>query len=145
MAGGRPTKYKDEYCEQAFKMCLLGASDADLANFFEVAEDTIYEWKKLYDKFSESIKDGKERADSNVARSLYQKALGYSHPEDKIFIYEGDPVVVPTVKHYPPDTMAASLWLRNRKPTHWRDKTEQDINLGGEGLQIIIGKPPGVE
>jgi hypothetical protein len=76
---------------------------------------------------------------------LYQKALGYSHPEDKIFICDGDPVIVPTIKHYPPDTMAASLWLRNRKSSKWKDKTETDVNVAGEGLRIIIGKPDDVD
>jgi hypothetical protein len=145
MAGGRPTLYKDEYCDQAFKMCLLGSTDKDLADFFEVEEQTVNNWKIDHPEFFESIKDGKERADSNIAKSLYQKALGYSHPEDKIFICDGDPVIVPTIKHYPPDTMAASLWLRNRKSSKWKDKTETDVNVAGEGLRIIIGKPDDVD
>ncbi|WP_295448053.1 hypothetical protein [uncultured Thiodictyon sp.] len=34
-------------------------------------------------------------------------------------------------KHYPPDTAAASLWLRNRQPALWWDKVEieEDVNL----------------
>lgn len=30
----RPTKYKAEYAEQALKLCRLGATDVELANFF---------------------------------------------------------------------------------------------------------------
>jgi len=56
---GRPTDYKVEYNEQVYKLCLLGATDVELANFFNVNEDTIYEWKKKYTEFSESIKKGK--------------------------------------------------------------------------------------
>ena len=141
---GRPTLYKKEYCEQAFKLCLLGAIDKELADFFGVEEQTVNNWKINYPEFFESIRDGKEKADANVAKSLYQKAIGYSHPEDKIFNNDGVPLIVPTVKHYPPDTIAATFWLKNRKGTVWRDKVEQDINLGGEGLRIIIGKPDDV-
>lgn len=43
-AGGRPSKYREEYADQARKLCLLGATDADLASFFEVNEDTVNEW-----------------------------------------------------------------------------------------------------
>ena len=45
-ARGRPTKYKAEYAEQARKLCLLGATDMEMADFFEVSEFTINKWKK---------------------------------------------------------------------------------------------------
>jgi hypothetical protein len=30
---GRPTKYRVDYNEQGYKLCLLGATDNDLADF----------------------------------------------------------------------------------------------------------------
>ena len=45
---GRPTDYKPEYAEQAAKLCALGATDNDLADFFGVSEQTIYTWRKKY-------------------------------------------------------------------------------------------------
>lgn len=127
--GGRPTKYREEYAEQAYKLCLLGATDAEMADFFAVTESTINKWKLDYPEFSESSKRGKVMADANVAQRLYERACGYEHEEDKIFQYEGAPVVVPTRKYYPPDTQAASLWLRNRQPGKWRDKTDLDVRV----------------
>jgi len=124
MARGRPTKYKNEYAQQAYKLCLLGATDKELADFFEVDEATINRWKQSEPEFCESIKKGKEIADAEVANKLYHRAIGYEHPEDKIFQYEGEPVVVPTVKHYPPDPTAAIFWLKNRQKDKWRDKQE---------------------
>lgn len=50
--GGRPTKYKPEYAEQARKYCLLGATDAELAESFDVAEATINNWKLAHPKFT---------------------------------------------------------------------------------------------
>lgn len=120
----RPTKYKAEYAEQARKLCLLGATDAELADFFEVAESTINKWKKDHKGFSESIKKGKVLADAEVAASLYERALGYSHPEEKVFNNQGEIVTHQTMKHYPPDTTAAAIWLNNRKPDRWRNKPE---------------------
>jgi hypothetical protein len=126
---GAPTLYKKEYCEQTRKLCLLGATDKDLADFFAVNEDTIYEWKKVHPKFSDSIKKGKEVADAEVADSLYQRAKGYSHPEDQIFQFQGEPVIVPTTKHYPPDTAAAFIWLKNRRGKDWREKVEAEVTF----------------
>jgi hypothetical protein len=34
MPMGRPTKFCDEMCQQAWKLCLLGATDAQMADFF---------------------------------------------------------------------------------------------------------------
>jgi len=126
--GGRPSSYKDEYEEQAYKLCLLGATDDDLADFFDVDARTINRWKKSKEKFCLSLKRGKREADARVAESLYNRALGYSHPEDKIFVSEGAPIVVPTEKHYPPDTTACIFWLKNRQRDKWRDKQELDVN-----------------
>ena len=140
---GRPSKYKEEYNDLAYKYCLLGATDAKLATFFDVNEDTIHEWKKVYESFSESIKRGKEYADMNVAASLYHRANGYSHPEIITASFRGEITdTMEVVKHYAPDTTAAIFWLKNRRPKEWRDK--QDLELSGDVI-IITVKPPKFE
>lgn len=123
---GRPTKYREEFPEQAYRHCLLGATDAEIALLFDVNEDTVHEWKKVHPEFSESLTRGKAEADANVAESLYKRALGYSHEAVKIFMPAGfnEPVYAPYTEHFPPDTAAASLWLRNRRPDKWRDKID---------------------
>lgn len=133
---GRPTKYKEEYEEEVYKLCLLGATDKEIANFFNVDEATINRWKEKYEKFCESLKAGKIDADSVIAQKLFHRAKGYEHREDKIFNNNGEPLIVPTTKHYPPDTTAAIFWLKNRRPAEWRDK--QDIEHSGNmGVTII--------
>lgn len=64
---GRPSLYKEEYADQAYNYCLLGATDKDLANFFDVTETTINNWKLDHHEFFESIKKGKEIADASTA------------------------------------------------------------------------------
>lgn len=125
---GRPTKYRAEYDETAFNYCLLGATNEQLAEFFDVAVSTISLWMVEHESFSDAIKRGKAEADGKVSRSLYERANGYSHPEDVIFNDKGTPLIVPTIKHYPPDTTAAIFWLKNRQPKLWRDA--HDLNLG---------------
>ena len=126
--GGRPTSFKKEYVEQAYKLCLLGATDKDLANFFNVTEQAINIWKRKYNDFCLVLQEGKMLADANVAKRFYNRARGYEHPEDKIFLYEGSPVIVPTIKHYPPDTQAAIFWLMNRQPRLWKDKKSLELS-----------------
>jgi len=125
---GRPTKYRKEYVKQTFKLCLLGATDKELADFFDVNEDTIYEWKKEYPEFSEAIKGGKEEADATVASKLYHRAIGYEHTDTQFATYQGEITDQKEyTKHYPPDTVAAIFWLKNRQKAKWRDKQEVDL------------------
>ena len=126
--GGRPTKYHNDLPEIVYKLCLLGATDEEISNILNITTDTFYRWKKTHSEFSEAIYKGKEIADANVAKSLYDRACGYSHPEDKIFNDSGVPMVVPTIKHYPPDTKAATMWLKNRRNKDWHDKHEFETN-----------------
>jgi hypothetical protein len=134
--GGRPTKYKEEYNEQAEKLCKLGATDQELADFFEVDVSTINNWKIDYPQFFESIKKGKILADSNVAERLYQRALGFEHDSEEIKVADGAVIRVPTRKIYPPDPTAAIFWLKNRQPEKWRDKQEVQHSLDPEVFEI---------
>lgn len=125
---GRPSKYKEEYCKQAEKICLLGATDEFLADYFEVAVSTLQKWKLDFPKFSDAIKKGKQDADLKVAESLYNRACGYSHKEEKVFNNQGEIVTHETIKHYAPDPTALIFWLKNRQPKVWRDRQEIDMN-----------------
>lgn len=133
---GRPSKYKVEFAEQAAKLCKLGATDAQLADFFEVAVSTINLWKVQYKAFSESIKVPKAEADERVEQSLYRRALGYEHDETDIRVVDHAIIKTPTRKHYPPDTTAAIFWLKNRRPEQWRDKQEVE-HSGDLTVQVI--------
>lgn len=120
---GRPTVFKPEFVDLARKFCLLGADDKDLARMFEVDERTINRWKDDHPDFCQSIKEGKEIADAEVASKLYHRALGYSHPAVKIAVdaKTGMSEQVAYTEHYPPDTQAAMFWLKNRQKAKWRD------------------------
>jgi hypothetical protein len=137
MAGGRPSKFQPEYVEQARKLCLLGATDQEIADFFEVEVRTIYRWKAEHDEFCQSLKAGKEVADERVERSLFQKAIGYEQEEVKIFMPAGaeGPVYAPFRAKVAPDTTAAIFWLKNRRPDLWRDKQQTELT-GPDGGPI---------
>ena len=137
MPAGRPTEYRSEFPEQAYKLCLLGAIDRELSDFFGVSESTLNLWKLEYPEFSESLKAGKRDADANVANRLYQRAMGYSHDAVKIFMPAGasEPVYAKYVEHYAPDTTACIFWLKNRRPDLWRDVQARE-HTGKDGGPI---------
>lgn len=147
---GRPSKYKDEYAEQSRKLYLLGLTDPEVADFFGVSLTTIKTWRSEHPAFLAANVQGKTVADAEVAASLYERALGYSHAEDDIRTVtlpngQGSEIVItPTIKRYPPDTTAALKWLFNRQPDRWREKREDaaDNNLS-ELLADLIEKLPG--
>ena len=78
MSKGRPTKYNQLFNELAYNYTLLGATDQKLAEFLNVTETTINNWKQNYPSFFESIKKGKEKADAKVAESLYKEGDWFS-------------------------------------------------------------------
>ena len=106
--GGRPTSYKEEYAEQAYKYCLLGATDSQLATFLEVAESTINNWKKDHPEFLESVRRGKTLADVNVAEAYYKRATGFEKDNcEKVFQYQGEVIRTHIKEYFPPDSGAA--------------------------------------
>ena len=129
---GRPTEYRENYPEQAFKQCLNGSTDAELAVFFDVNEDTIHEWKKKHPEFSESLRRGKEAAAGEVANALYRAAVGYERTVEKVVGEE-----VQALKEWiPGDVQAQKYFLNNRARKHWRNDPEAMQTINNKTLQI---------
>ena len=141
---GQNSSYKEVFAEQALKLCRLGATDKELADFFGVCEATINNAKKDHPAFLESLKSGKTLADAEVADKLYHRAIGYTHKETKLAQVEGRFTDEKEVdKHYAPDTTAAIFWLKNRQPDKWRDKQEDEAPTSPEiHINITDAKKP---
>lgn len=122
---GRPTSFKPEYVEQAVKLCNMGATDAEMAEFFDVSTVTFYAWQKAHPEFLNAIQLSKDAHDNRVERSLYQKAVGY----DRVIQKATPSGQVVTVKEFfPPDTASAIFWLKNRRSQKWRDRQDHNHN-----------------
>lgn len=128
MPAGRPTDFKPEYVEQAEKLAYLGATDMEIADFFDVDVRTIYSWKNSHPEFLQALKVGKETADNRVKRSLFQRAVGFEHDAVKIFCdKDGKIIEAPFREYVVPDTTAGIFWLKNRLPDEFRDKSEVEV------------------
>jgi hypothetical protein len=116
---GRPTVYRIYMDGQARKLCELGCTDKELADFFGISGQTLCVWKRKHPQFVGSIRNGKAIVDAQVAACLCHRAVGYSHKAVKIMQVQGAAYEHKYVEHYAPDTTAAIFWLKNRQPAKW--------------------------
>jgi transposase-like protein len=140
--GGRPTAYKEEYCQQAYVACADGGFTINkLAKLFSVAPSTIKLWMVKHEEFSASVKKGRDEFNLEVAEQcLLKRIKGFSYKETtKKLVKTTDASTgeateemktIQTVsKAVAPDTTALIFFLKNRDPKRWRDK--QDVQVSG--------------
>jgi len=124
--------YQESYAAQAEKLCLLlGATDKDLAAFFEVPVHTIVRWRAKYPNFSQAVTRGKMIADAQVAESLYRQAVGTCVVTRKKAFADaktGKEIIVEYTETLPPNTVAGIFWLKNRQPAQWRDRPKVELD-----------------
>lgn len=107
----------------------FGLTDIQIGNVLGVSEVTVNKWKK--DKqFCLALKKGKNKADSEVIKSLYKRATGFEHPNEIYFSsYRGSVTETLYKKYYVPDVVAQIFWLKNRQPEQWREKVESVVTI----------------
>lgn len=147
----RPSLYETEWKE---KLVVIqgwardGLTNEQIAKNIGISTKTLYEWQNKYSEFSDALKKGKEVVDREVENALLENAKGYYYTEEQAIKvksswyvdgkkHEKEEVEVIEVRRFKPsDTTAQIFWLKNRKPTDWRDK--QDIQHSGD-IDIVIG------
>jgi len=134
---GRTPSYTPAYCTIAYKFCLLGATNEDLADVFKVSRNTIGNWLARYPELRKAMQDGRDVADADVAHSLHQQSKGFTHPDVKILLIEGEAKEVPYNRYFPPDRQAAIFWLRNRRRKQWREVIEHEHTISDEKLREL--------
>ena len=119
-----------------------GLTDEQIANNMGINVATLYRWKIDYCEICESLKKGKEVVDRQVENALLKRALGYEYEEIsekyELGILTERKV---TKKQVVPDTTAQIFWLKNRKPSDWRDKPEGETEQGGITIVNNIPRP----
>lgn len=123
---GRPSKYPfNVTLEQIELITMLGATDTQMSEILGISEATLNNYKRDHPEFLEAIKKGKREADARVIKSLFERACGYEHPEEKIFCSEGKIVRADTIKHYPPEVAAIVWWTKNR--CGWKEQPDEEL------------------
>jgi hypothetical protein len=135
LGAGRTTSLKPEFIPIAKKMCEMGATDVDLAEAFSVHVRTVKRWRTQSQEFRHATRIGKDVACEVVARSLYERATGYTFDTEKVFNYQGEIVRAETREHVPPDTASMIFWLCNQDPDNWKQISRAEIT-GKDGGPI---------
>ena len=127
MTAGRPTLYKPEYAERARKLCRLGATDSQVADFFDIGTTTFYRWRQDHADFADAVTEGKQICDNQVEQALHRRAVGFAYDAVRVFMPAGakEPLLVPYPVQVIPDVRAAQHWLRFRRPQEWSDRREE--------------------
>ena len=90
-----------------------GLTEAQIAKNLGISIDTFYTYKKKYPEFLKVLKRGKEYADLEVENALYEAAVTNKNVTAMIF------------------------WLKNRKPSQWRDRREHsELELMKKELEL---------
>lgn len=138
-------EYEDVTCDLAFKFCLLGATNEQLAKFLGVAVVTIELWCRNNEEFREAVRRGRYEADAQVVHGLYRRSKGYDI--DNIILTEGENAQgafykeTRSVIHIPPDPTAALKFLAVRQKELWA-AADPDKNPANVTVRIVGGLPP---
>lgn len=117
---GRPTKYKEEYCDLVIEHMEQGLSVESFAAIVDVSKSTIYEWIKEHPQFSDAVNKGFDKS------RLFWERAGLKG----MFTESGT-------------TFNATTWIfnmKNRFKDEWRDKqeTENNHNITGINLKELV-------
>ncbi|MGP1507459.1 MAG: helix-turn-helix domain-containing protein [Sphaerochaeta sp.] len=134
----RQKQYQAEIHDRwAWSLAIKGATVEEIANAFGVTKRTINRWVKDSKTFNEALKTGREVANAQVEKSLFERAVGYDkETSEKLLELDKNgntkPLKVKTVTtHIPPDVGAIAIWLKNRDPENWKDKVTVYQNKNG--------------
>lgn len=71
---GRPSLYHADKVREACALAYMGATDAEMADYFGVVPETIRLWQFRHPEFRDACMTFGEMADERIERSLYQLA-----------------------------------------------------------------------
>jgi hypothetical protein len=107
---GRKSKFRPEYILIAKACARFGAIEEEIADELDINHATLDNWKKKYPEFLGALKAGKDASDDREEDSLYRLAIGWNGAA--------------------PNVTACIFWLKNRRPSEWRDVQHIDQAVG---------------
>ena len=114
---GRPTKSKPEFCQRVIELASEGMGKAEIACGIGVSRDTIHEWTKVHQDFSDAI------------RRAYEEALAWWERKGREATFGG-------VRGF--QSTAYIFQMKNRFKDDWRDKIDHDVEFTGD-IHIKLG------
>lgn len=116
MAGGRPTLYKEEYCQQLIDHMGSGLSFESFAGLIGTCRDTLYNWKKEHSEFFDAHKKGIEK------NLIWWEKVGL----EGMFMGGKD------------NPFNAAVYCFNMKNRHgWKDRVESEVKETSEKIVTV--------
>ena len=114
--------YNRRYAGQAAIAAMNGASDAQLADFFDISLTTFNKWRVRHEDFKNAIINANDALTPWIERSFAHRALGYEYDEEKVWYDAGRGEVIRAQvrTHVPPDVNAAKHWLERCGAARWK-------------------------
>lgn len=132
MAGGRPSLYKPEYCQQLIDHMAKGGSFWSFAADVDVCFDTLSEWCKVHPEFSEAKSVGMAKLlkfDEHLNLAGSSGQLTRISKVETIVDPEGN---TRKIEHKEAATFAQTyriFTMKNRYPKLYRDKIELETTV----------------
>lgn len=105
MAGGRPTKYKEEYCDLIIEFMKDGSSKTQFCAEVGICYDTLLDWQEANPEFSEAVK----KADT-ACQAWWER--------------KGTKAVFGEIEGF--NATSYIFNMKNRFPQHYADRKELD-------------------
>ena len=140
---GRKSKYDAEikpHLAEIEKAVKNGATITEIATALNIAESTIYKYKKEKKEFSAIFARGRASIIIDIRGALLKKAFGYEYEEEtkvgrKDKNGENIMIVEKYKRHQPPSETAAAMLLRNYD-TKWIDKDNATTELKKQEFEL---------
>lgn len=132
----RKEKYVEILTKAVGSLAKEGKSNKEIAAILGISVTTFTSWLAHNNRLATILNDSRAFVERAVEHSLFQLAVGYAHPETKVFYDSktGDVVTHKVMKHYPPDLKAIQFILKNISPEKWKERTE--ITIGGDSHTV---------
>lgn len=85
MPGGRPTKYKSEYCDMVVEWLAEGKLLYNFAKHINVGVVTLHDWRNAHEEFSKAIKKG-EVLKQYIAEKYVENMVENNHINNVAFV-----------------------------------------------------------
>lgn len=95
MSRGRPSAYSPDHCETVIELGKLGKSVVQMACALDVHKDTLYEWAKVHEDFSDAFTRARQHSQDwwetkaqigletpGFNASLWSRSMAARFPED---------------------------------------------------------------
>jgi hypothetical protein len=129
---GRKTSLTGEIYATIVNLTRRGKTQVEISNIIGIPLWTLKTWCRINENLIHDIEIARRAQDDLVERALFMSAVGFSHPEEKVFCTaKGVIKRVETTKQYPPSVDACKFWLTNRCSDTWsnKEKVATDSNV----------------